>query len=237
MSKIYEVTRIVHLNSLKRSLNVGMRVELFEDVDIPYAIVSGEKVENFRDFEICKKIGILKELKTEEVKKPEVIKTPKTQTPKIIEKKMKVVKSDTDMMEKIIDIPKSPEQKKEETKEKDGKMKVIREEHVETVRGMKVLSEDNRSVRPIANGLKADTTMNEDSKELSSLLNGEGKVVAKIGKVEDSKKSQSKKPTAKELKEKSMAAKAKAEARKAEILAKRTAAQGKEISDIKEAIE
>ena len=184
MKKTYVVDRIVHLGTLKRTLNPGVLITYVEDKGETYLELHGDKITDLHDFKICVKANFFRELQANEKADSIKEKVPKAKDKKIAEEKMKVVKSDEDQMRKTIDISATKNTLNDEARKKKAdsdKLKVIRERSTTQVRGMDVIKEDS-SVKPVATGINYDT-----DNDIANAINGVTVKVAKIGAKSSSK--------------------------------------------------
>lgn len=170
----YVLNRQVHFGALKCSLSKGSKFDYIQTDAESYAIINGQKYDNTYEIELCIKCGFaVPYVKGETEYKEEIKISPRAKDNEV--KKMEVIKSDADLMPKDIDISYTKNsvikaQKEEERKAKD--MQVIREDNTKTVRGMKVLyNNDGKNI----------TEVDSDSSLANMVSGGDTKVIAKIG--------------------------------------------------------
>lgn len=174
MSKTtYVFTKQVHFGGLKFSINKGSKFDLVENKNERHVMMNGEKITSLREFDLCIKSGFAIPFVEGETEVDDTIRTMprKTDNPK----KMRVERSDEDEMPESIDIShtknENVKKKKEETI-KANRSKVASEKEVKTIRGMKILKSNAKTIGG-AEEIESD--------DIASMVNGDdAKVVASI---------------------------------------------------------
>ena len=169
----YLLKQTIHLGYLKETFSKGTEFVVNRSKGI--VEVDGKVYKDLRDVDICIRNGFFVEASLEN--KKSLKKTVDVTAPKPLPKeetepapKMKVIRSDADLMEKEIDISYT-KKAKEETK-KDNDLTVLHEKEVEDIRGIKV-------VRKVADVEDYQEIIGDPSGELGM---SDAKVVAKISK-------------------------------------------------------
>ena len=145
----YILDRTMHFGFLKTSFRIGTVFEI--DRTDKKMKSDGVEYADVRDAEICLRRGWLKPYSEDEQAKirsmaESLEKTIDRDFPKMKKKKMEVVQSDEDTMQRVITIPETGRQRQQrEAKAQGEKMQVVREMRGEDIRGLQVLrqSDDN----------------------------------------------------------------------------------------------
>ena len=205
--KTYIFTKQVHLGGLKFSTTKGAKFDLVENKSERYALVNGEKIDNLREIDLCIKKEFAIPFIEGETEIDDTIRTMprKTDNPK----KMRVERSDEDEMPESIDISHTKNENIKKRKEEEIKAKrsnVASEKEVKTIRGMKILKSNAKTIGG-AEEIESD--------DIASMVNGDdAKVVASIKGAKKEVKAEEETPVPQKPKEMSEAVKARLEARK-----------------------
>lgn len=175
MSKqTYVFLKQVHFGGLKFSVAKGAKFDLVESKTNRYAMLDGEKITELKEFDICIKNGFAIPFVEGETEVDSTIRIMPHKDDNNL-KKMRVEKSDADEMPESIDISHTKNANVKKKKEEIAKAKrsnVAEENYIKTVRGMKVLKSNAKTIGG-AEEIGSD--------DIASMVNGDdAKVVASI---------------------------------------------------------
>lgn len=176
----YILDRTMHFGSIKTTFKIGSVFEINRDDRMMR--VDGVKFEDIRDAETCIRHGWMLPYNEKEQKKIDVMaktldKAIETRFARTKPAKMEIIKSDTDLMERVITIPENHrERQKREASEKvkQNSLKVIGETEGDSIRGLKVYRQsDDADIARQLNAEHLGTPLNKTVKVANGKKNSE----------------------------------------------------------------